>query len=674
MGYVAPEVGGGDDRMSRFLARLMGGRLLWVLITSLVFVAMFTVTLNAVVISRGINDYLAASQADRVSRDLDLANGLYRQKLTEVQDIGESTATDTLAFTNMPAAIQGDPSALAALDQLISRKITAPHLGSSQAILILDRNGNVLVGRTLSSNGRLSTPLVNGNWDGLPIVADALSSAKSLAGTEEIPFSFLAQIGLDGQAHVDLRETAEAAAQPYDTGEGTAGLALMSVDPLRNGSSDLMGVVVTAYLFNNDFSFVDFLTHIARIETATIFLGDLRISTNVLDADGSRAVGTRVSQAVYNQVLLKGATYSGRAFVVNDWYTGDYVPLRNHRDGIVGMIYVGEREADFTNLVDTFTSRVAVIAMICIFVAGILAIPIARIIIRPIVELVEANRCLQKGDTSVRVHPLGKGEIALLGQSFNSMVETLDETQRELMQKDKLASMGQLAAGVAHELNNPLGTILLYADVMYRDASEGDPRRDDLKMIINEAYRCKTIVAELLNFARDQELMAQDTDLNTLLKEVVDNARREPRFERLDLAWKLDPRLPIIQADSAQLRQAFINIINNSADAIEGTGTITISTKTLGGQSVEVRISDTGSGIAPENLGKLFTPFFTTKPAGKGTGLGLAIVYGIVKIHRGQIRVESRPGQGATVVIALPVSLPVGQVSRHSTPGTDIIT
>ena len=169
----------------------------------------------------------------------------------------------------------------------------------------------------------------------------------------------------------------------------------------------------------------------------------------------------------------------------------------------------------------------------------------------------------------------------MLGRSFNSMVETLSETQRALVHKDKLASMGQLAAGVAHELNNPLGTIMLYSDVMYRDTQEDDPHREDIMMIINEAYRCKIIVADLLNFARQQEVMAQDTDLNTLLKEVVDKFRNQPSFERLELRYSFDPQLPVIQADPAQLQQVFINLINNSADAIEGSGTITVSTHTV---------------------------------------------------------------------------------------------
>ena len=469
---------------------------------------------------------------------------------------------------------------------------------------------------------------------------------------------------MEQQAFIPLRETSQASPQPYDAREGTGGLALVSVDPLQDEQNSVQGVVVTAYLFNNDFSFVDFTTSVGNIETMTVFLGDLRISTNVLDTNGARAIGTRVSQAIYNQVLLQGQNYIGPAFVVNDWYVGRYMPLRDHQNNVVGMLYVGAREADFNKLVNDFNIRAALIALICIGVAGIIAIPIARLITQPLIKLVDANRNLAKGDLNVRVQPYGIGEIATLGRSFNSMVETLNDTQRALMHKDKLVSMGQLAAGVAHELNNPLGTIMLYSDVMYRDTQEDDPRREDLKMIINEAYRCKVIVADLLNFARQQEVMAQDTNLNDLLIDVVDKFRNQPSFEHLELRCSFDEQLPVIQADPAQLQQVFINLINNSADAIEGPGTITVSTHAVSKELVEVHVADTGMGIAPENLDKLFTPFFTTKPAGKGTGLGLAIVYGIVKMHRGQIKVESKLGHGATVIITLPVHLPDGQIDQ----------
>ncbi|MGZ6317303.1 MAG: sensor histidine kinase, partial [Anaerolineales bacterium] len=447
----------------------------------------------------------------------------------------------------------------------------------------------------------------------------------------------------------------------------------MSVYPVENDHGGILGMVVTAYLFNNDASFVDYLSNVGKVETSTIFLGDLRIATNVRDANGTRAVGTRVSQAVYNPVLLDSQPSFGRVFVVNDWYIGKYEPLHDHRAAVVGMLYVGARDATFRNLVDNFTSQAILIALVCIIVAGILAMPISRWITSPITELADADRRLAGGDMNVRVEPYGRGEFALLGRSFNSMVETLSDTQQELLHKDKLASMGQLAAGVAHELNNPLGTILLYSDAMYNDAAENDPRRDDLEMIIKEAQRCKIIVAGLLNFARQHDSMVQEVDINLLLQEVVQKVSAQSRFEHLEVAYHLDPLLPIIQADGAQLQQVFINLFNNSADAIGGAGAITISTRCLAADSVEIRVEDTGSGIAPENLDKLFTPFFTTKPAGKGTGLGLAIVYGIVKMHRGQIRLESRVGHGTTVIVTLPVHSP-DSPPNPSVPGTNIIT
>jgi len=310
--------------------------------------------------------------------------------------------------------------------------------------------------------------------------------------------------------------------------------------------------------------------------------------------------------------------------------------------------------------------------LVCILVAGVIAIPIARLITRPIASLVAANRQLAKGDMNVRVETNGKGEIALLGRSFNSMVETLQESEKELLHQAKLASVGQLAAGVAHELNNPLGTILLYSDMMLKEAAETDPHKQDLKMIIKEVHRCKTIVADLLNFARQHEISAQDVNLHALLDEVIIKIRPQPVFEQVAFVRQFDPELPLIQADAAQLQQVFVNLFNNSADAMEKGGTITISTHPSDAQSVEIRISDTGCGIPTENISKLFTPFFTTKPIGKGTGLGLSIVYGIIKLHHGQIMVNSQVGQGTTIIITLPICLPDGS-SAQAAASKDLI-
>ena len=375
---------------------------------------------------------------------------------------------------------------------------------------------------------------------------------------------------------------------------------------------------------------------------------------------GERAVGTRVSEAVRQVVLEAGRDYVGRAFVVNEWFITRYIPLHNHQDQVVGSLYVGARLSAFENLVHNFNNRVAFIALVCIILAGVVAVPIARVITRPIAELVDATRRLAQGDRMVRVQPYGNGELGILAQSFNEMIERLDRTQRELLHKERLASMGQLAAGVAHEINNPLGTVLLFSDVMYKEADPDDPRRDDLKMIIREATRCKKIVADLLNFARQQEVIAQDTDVHASIEEVIAGVSLQPVFEEVQIVRHYDSDLPNIMADPAQLRQVFINLFSNAAEAMQGRGQIIIGTRPVQDEWVEIKVTDTGCGIQEENLGRLFTPFFTTK-VGKGTGLGLSIIYGIIKMHRGQISVQSQVGKGTTFTITLPVKLPQAQ-------------
>jgi two-component system NtrC family sensor kinase len=233
----------------------------------------------------------------------------------------------------------------------------------------------------------------------------------------------------------------------------------------------------------------------------------------------------------------------------------------------------------------------------------------------------------------------------------------LQATQAQLIQSEKLASMGQLAAGVAHEINNPLGTILLYSDIMFKETDGDGQQAQDLRMIMDEATRCKRIVSDLLNFARQNEVLAQETDLNDLVAQVVAESQEQPLFAGVEMVIHADPALPAIQADAPQLRQVLFNLMSNAAEAMPGGGRLTISTRPVGDDRVAVSVQDSGEGIPEENLNRLFTPFFTTKPIGKGTGLGLAIVYGIVKMHRGQIDVQSQVGQGTTFTVTLPLTL-----------------
>ncbi len=643
--------------MRNFLLRLLGGRLRVILTVAFALVAALTVGLNALVISRVLNDYLSAAEAERVARDMKLAEAFYQLKLDEVAAISHRLVLDQWVVENFSAARAGDPEAIGVIDRQITNKITVLALGGTHLIAVLDADGNIVVGKVLWPEGHLSPVLTGGRFGDLPIVQTVLEKGKPQAATEIIPAEFLAQVKLDRQAYIPLLETPLAAPEPFDPREGTAGLALVGVSPLKDPSGHLVGAVLSAYMFNNDYTLVDRIREVAGIDTVTIFLGDLRVSTNVTDEAGRRAIGTRISQAVRRVVLEEGREYVGRAFVVKEWYITRYEPLRDHRGNVVGSLYVGAREAAFLGLVHTFNQRVALIAAICILLAGVIAVPIGYVITRPITDLVAAHRRLAEGDMNVRVETYGNGELAVLGRSFNAMAETIHRTQQELLHKEKLASMGQLAAGVAHELNNPLGTILLFAEAVQRELPPDDPHRDDLKMIIQETTRARKIVADLLNFARQQEVLAQDTDLHALLDQVIENLRHQPTFAQVEIVRDYGPDVPVIQADPAQLQQVFINLLNNAAEAIEGPGTIAISTRSLNGQ-VEIRIADTGCGIPEENLGKLFTPFFTTKPPGKGTGLGLSIVYGIVKMHRGQIGVRSEVGKGTTFTITLPTRLP----------------
>jgi two-component system NtrC family sensor kinase len=647
--------------MKWLIAPLLSWRLQVVLIVSFSLLAIITVGLSSLVISRVINDYLVTTENEQVARDMNLAEAFYQLKLDEVDAISHRLVLDHLVIQGFPGAMLGQDEAIQAIDQQITNKITVLALGGTHLIALLDTEGNLLAGRVLSPEGKLSPVLTQGNFGGLPIVQAVLSSGEQLSATEVIPVEFLTQVRLDGQANVPLKETPKAAPQPYDPREGTAGLSLTGVAPLKDQNGKLMGAVLTAYLFNNDFTLVDRIKEVAGVDTVTIFFGDLRVSTNVRNEDNSRAVGTRVSQAVYDQVLKQGLDYKGEAFVVNDWYITRYSALRDHQGKIVGILYVGARRSAFDRLVNNFNNRVLLIALVCILLAVIIAIPIAKIITRPIAELADANRRLAQGEMAVRVQPYGNGELAVLGRSFNTMIETLQKTQQELIQNEKLASMGQLAAGVAHELNNPLGTILLFSDLIYKDTAAKDPHRDDLKMILNEANRCKRIVADLLNFARQQEVLTQQIDIHGLLNQVIETISLQPIFEKVKVVCHYNQAVSVMQADPAQLQQVFINLFNNAAEAMENGGVITISTRPVDNQWIEIRISDTGCGIPEDKLNKLFTPFFTTKPSGKGTGLGLSIVYGIIKMHRGQIHVESEVGQGTTFILTLPVRLPVGQ-------------
>jgi two-component system, NtrC family, sensor kinase len=231
----------------------------------------------------------------------------------------------------------------------------------------------------------------------------------------------------------------------------------------------------------------------------------------------------------------------------------------------------------------------------------------------------------------------------------------LAEAQDQLVHTEKLASVGQLAAGVAHEINNPLGTILLYAHLLLRQLKDNGAASDDVNFIIQEAERCRNIVASLLNFARQGKLAVSDVRVADLLAGIPPMLERRPEFAAIRITVEADPDLTAV-LDAEQLKQVLLNLSVNACEAMPEGGLLELRAAREGEELV-VTVADTGTGIAKEHLSRLFTPFFTTKQIGKGTGLGLPIAYGIVKMHRGRIAVQSEPGQGSIFTVRLPLDV-----------------
>jgi two-component system NtrC family sensor kinase len=255
---------------------------------------------------------------------------------------------------------------------------------------------------------------------------------------------------------------------------------------------------------------------------------------------------------------------------------------------------------------------------------------------------------------------LAEKEMCLpyLLDELKTAYDNLSNTEEQLRIAEKLASIGQLAAGVAHEINNPLGTILLYASMLRNDLEKiynDDQRSGDLELIVDEANRCKNIVSNLLNFARQGKLNLKRFDLTELLQNVLKPFTVNPAYKKIDFNFNIHKNDFKITGDEDQLKQVFINIIKNACDSMSETNkkelSIVLSSES---SNLKIEISDTGNGIPKENQSKIFTPFFTTKNIGKGSGLGLAISYGIIKMHKGSIIFKSEQHNGTTFTILLP--------------------
>jgi two-component system NtrC family sensor kinase len=261
----------------------------------------------------------------------------------------------------------------------------------------------------------------------------------------------------------------------------------------------------------------------------------------------------------------------------------------------------------------------------------------------------------------------GLAEVSMclpyLVEELESTLATLQRShqaaQDRLVKTERLASMGRISAGVAHEINNPLSTILLYSHMLLKAHREGDSESEDLQMIVNEANRRRYIMRGLLDFARQSRVVKTPTDLRAIILDEVDTLAIKAPDGRIRVSADVPEEIPILMADGEQIRQMLANLVRNGIDAVESAGrpgeVVVSAGVSVSGDGVVVRVRDSGCGIPQEMLSEIFTPFFTTKQLGKGTGVGLSIVYGVVKMHSGDISVDSKVGEGTTFNIRLPI-------------------
>ncbi len=255
----------------------------------------------------------------------------------------------------------------------------------------------------------------------------------------------------------------------------------------------------------------------------------------------------------------------------------------------------------------------------------------------------------------------GEREVATIG-FFHDMRETLqmrealEKTQIQLLQAEKMSSLGKLAAGVAHQLNNPLGGITLYAQLMMEEYTLEAPAMEDLQRILKDAQRCSNTVKELLEFARQTRQEMRPHDMNQAISRTLFLLENQAIFQNIDIEKNLFSALPMIPGDIQQINHLFMNIILNAAEAMDGNGKLLVTTGFKpNADRITIEISDTGPGIPENVLPHIFEPFYTTKEEGKGTGLGLSLAYRIVENHRGRLTARNRPEGGATFIIELPM-------------------
>jgi two-component system NtrC family sensor kinase len=640
----------------------------------LVFLALISVggVISLYIGTRIMHRTIISLAQDKVRHDLSAAWLVYNDKLHAIDDVVRMSAARE-SFRE--ALASGRSADLAPALEGIRRQFDLDILD------LIDARGRVIL-----RAGRTGTAGEDKSAD--PLVKRALQNEEA-AGSALLDRTALLAEGADlaDRALLDVVPTPMAGTRPETREE--RGLALQAAAPITDGRGAVLGALSAAVLLNRNTEIVDKIKDIVfagesykgrDIGTATIFLGDLRIATNVRDKAGTRALGTRVSEEVGRAVLREGKSWVDRAFVVTDWYISAYDPIRDADGRIVGMLFVGLLEKPYLDQRDMVMGTFTGLASLCVL--GLLAaLSLLTLgITRPLQAMVVATDKIAQGDLDHRLGIASRDEIGHLARSFDRMTEDLRkananlvewartlegrveartrelrEMQDHLIQSEKLASLGKIAAGVAHEINNPLTSILINTHLMLEQVEPASPFRENLALMADETARCAVIVKRLLDFARQTPPLKTRADVNELIERTCLLLEIQAGVRNIAIVKALARVLPPIELDKSQIQQVLWNLAINAFEAMPQGGTLTfVSRPGEEPGTVEVVVSDTGVGIPHENLTRLFDPFFTTKSS--GTGLGLAVTYGIIQQHGGTIEVKSEVDRGSSFSIRFPAA------------------
>jgi signal transduction histidine kinase len=624
----------------------------------------------------------------KVRSDLAVARGYFDQVLTEVGS-GTQGVADSRALFDAWQALQKAPSQASATPNFaLTQQLSAARERLGLDLLVLyDAQGDAIARDRM---GDAATGLAHS----LPPMPAVL--APVLQGTNARPQARLLLLGPDALAAlapqlrprvlVPLVPTRNATPTDRRT-EDRAMMALTRV-PVRDHDGHTVAIVVGGLLLNQNLDFIDHINRIVYPEgslpfgsqgTATLFLDDVRITTNVRLFQDQRAIGTRVSQSVRDRVLGQGQTWLARAFVVNDWYVSAYEPLLDAAGQRIGMLYVGFLEQPFRLVRYALLAVTGLIFLIAMAASAWFSLRWARSIFGPVEQMNHTMQRVEDGDSRARVGQLpAHDELGALAGHLDELLDVIDDktralqrwgdeldrkvaertqaleasnaslqlAQQQLVKSEKLAAIGQLTASIAHEVNNPIAVMQGNLDLVRETLGpQGAVVRDELRLMDEQIERMRLIVTQLLQYARPTEYAGYTEALNA--NQLVDDC--------LVLVQHLLAKTGIeVQRDlqaqhtagfnRQELQQIVINLLINAIQAMPKGGVLRLNTHDLP-DGVAVTVQDSGSGLTPAVLERLFRPFFTTK--NDGNGLGLWISVGLVERYGGSLLARNR-SDGAT--------------------------